>query len=268
MNPSLAGKQYLSIVIPCLNEEDTIGRCIRKADAVCRSHGIPHEIIVADNGSSDASARIATELGARVVNVVDRGYGAALRAGILASRGRLIIMGDADDSYDFRDLRELYWKLLDGYELVLGCRLPAGGGMIASGAMPWLHRHLGNPCFTWMVRFLFGAPVGDVYCGLRGFTRELFDRLRLEATGMEFAVEMVVRATQAEARIANVPLTLYPDGRCAHRGHLRTFRDGWRTLTHILRWYQAARPSSVRTEVVVENLAVLEYRPEVPVHGG
>ena len=136
MNPSLAGKQYLSIVIPCLNEEDTIGRCIRKADAVCRSHGIPHEIIVADNGSSDASARIATELGARVVNVVDRGYGAALRAGILASRGRLIIMGDADDSYDFRDLRELYWKLLDGYELVLGCRLPAGGGMIASGAMP------------------------------------------------------------------------------------------------------------------------------------
>ncbi|MCB1602831.1 MAG: glycosyltransferase family 2 protein, partial [Xanthomonadales bacterium] len=191
MNPSLAGKQYLSIVIPCLNEEDTIGRCIRKADAVCRSHGIPHEIIVADNGSSDASARIATELGARVVNVVDRGYGAALRAGILASRGRLIIMGDADDSYDFSALDAFVERLRGGADLVMGNRF-AGG--ISDGAMPFLHRYLGNPVLSFIGRLFFKISTGDFHCGLRGFRADSIRKLELQTTGMEFASEMVVRS--------------------------------------------------------------------------
>ena len=224
----------LSIVIPCLNEADTIGSCINKALKVTRGHGIRAEIVVADNGSEDDSERIATELGARVVHVEKKGYGNALMGGIEASRGRFIIMGDADDSYDFGEVSRFVDKLREGHDLVQGCRLPSGGGTILPGAMPWLHRWWGNPMFTWLVKVMFAAPIHDVYCGLRGFTRKLYDRLALRSTGMEFATEMVIKSSLMRVSIAEVPITLHPDGRKSHAPHLRTFRDGWRTLRFFL----------------------------------
>ena len=220
----------VSVVMPCLNEADTIGSCITKASSALRDAGIAGEIVVADNGSSDGSQQIARRLGARVVDVAARGYGSALRGGIAAARGTFIIMGDADDSYDFGELPNFVVRLRAGYDLAQGCRLPSGGGTIRPGSMPTLHRWLGNPMFSAMVRSMFWAPVHDVYCGLRGFRRDLFDRLDIRSPGMEFATEMIIKASLQNARIAEVPITFYPDGRKAHAAHLRTFRDGWRTL--------------------------------------
>jgi glycosyltransferase involved in cell wall biosynthesis len=224
----------VSVVIPCLNEAETLASCIGKAQASFQRHGLHGEIVVADNGSTDGSVELARRLGARVVPVEQRGYGAALMGGIEAARGRYIVMGDADDSYDFGETHRFVAKLRQGYDLVQGCRLPSGGGTVLPGAMKLLHRWWGNPMFTRMTRTMFKAPVHDVYCGLRGFTKEWYGRLGLRCTGMEFAIEMIVRSSLLGGRIAEIPITLYPDGRRTHGPHLKTFRDGWRTLRFLL----------------------------------
>ena len=224
----------LSIVMPCLNEAETIGTCIQKAQAFLHQYEVLGEIVVADNGSTDGSQEIARLMGARVVHVEAKGYGNALMGGITAARGRYIIMGDADESYDFLDLRRFLDKLREGHDLVMGCRLPWGGGTVKPGAMPFLHRWWGNPMFTIMARQWFGAPINDIYCGLRGFSKALFQRLNLRCTGMEFATEMIIKSSLYQEKIAEVPITLHPDGRKAHPPHLKTYRDGWRTLRFFL----------------------------------
>ena len=224
----------LSAVMPCLNEHETIGVCVEKALRAFAEAGIRGEVIVADNGSTDGSVEIAQSLGARVVPVQSRGYGNALMGGIGASRGRYIIMGDADDSYDFGEIPKFLEALRQGNDLVQGCRLPSGGGTVRPGAMPWLHRWFGNPLLSLMARRMFSTPIHDIYCGMRGFTRALFERLELQCTGMEFATEMIIKASLFDARIEQVPITLHPDGRRTRRPHLRTFRDGWRTLRFFL----------------------------------
>lgn len=225
-----AANVEVSVVMPCLNEADTLAICIKKAHRAFREGGILGEVVVADNGSTDGSAAIALASGARVVPVSARGYGSALMGGIAAARGRYVIMGDADESYDFLEIPKFVAKLREGYDLVQGCRLEWGGGRIEPGAMPFLHRWWGNPMFTLIVRKWFGAPVHDVYCGLRGFSREFYERLDQRCTGMEFATEMIIKAGVHRARVAEVPITLHRDGRVAHKPHLKTFRDGWRTL--------------------------------------
>ncbi|MDA8016291.1 MAG: glycosyltransferase family 2 protein [Thermoanaerobaculia bacterium] len=220
--------------MPCLNEADTLEACIGAAQASFLRAGLRGEVVVADNGSIDGSQSIATRLGARLVDVPDRGYGAALMAGIAAAHGELIVMGDADDSYDFSEVPAFVEKLREGYDLVQGCRLPSGGGRVEPGAMPLLHRYWGNPMFSRLARWWYTAPIHDVYCGLRGFTRSLFLGLDQRCTGMEFAVEMIVKASLQQARIAEIPITLRPDGRISRRPHLKTFRDGWRTLRFFL----------------------------------
>jgi len=224
----------VSVVMPCLNEADTVGTCIGKAHLALGQAGIRGEVIVADNGSTDGSQDIARQLGARVIDVPLKGYGNALRGGIAAARGSFVIMGDADDSYDFTELPRFVERLRAGYDLAQGCRLPSGGGTIEPGAMPALHRWWGNPILSAMVRHMFWAPVHDVYCGLRGFTKELFERLDLRSSGMEFATEMIIKSSLQNANIAEIPITLHPDGRTAHAPHLNTFRDGWRTLRFFL----------------------------------
>jgi glycosyltransferase involved in cell wall biosynthesis len=224
----------VSVVMPCLNEADTLETCLIKAQRALREHEIPGEIIVADNGSTDGSQAIATRMGARVVQVESKGYGNALMGGIAAARGKFVVMGDADDSYDFLEIPMIIEKLQVGYDLVQGCRLPSGGGKVLPGAMPLLHRWWGNPMFSSMSRRMFHAPIHDVYCGMRGFTKEFYDRLNPRCTGMEFATEMIIKASLYGERIAEVPITLYPDGRKSHAPHLKTFRDGWRTLRFFL----------------------------------
>jgi glycosyltransferase involved in cell wall biosynthesis len=224
----------VSIVIPCLNEAETIGTCVQKAVATLGDARITGEVIVADNGSTDGSQTVASHEGARVVDVPDRGYGAALLGGIAVAQGRFVIMGDADDSYDFREIPQFVAKLREGYQLVQGCRLPAGGGTVAPSAMPFLHRWWGNPMFTALARWWFKAPIHDIHCGMRGFVRELPQTLGQTCTGMEFASEMVIKASLARVPTAEVPITLHRDGRTAHAPHLRTFRDGWRHLRFFL----------------------------------
>lgn len=224
----------LSFVIPCLNEADTLGICIQKAQRILQEHNISGEIIVADNGSKDGSQEIATSMGARIENIETKGYGYALMGGIAAANGKYIIMGDADDSYDFLEAPKFVSKLRNGFDLVQGCRLPSGGGKVKPGAMPILHRWVGNPMFSLLARKWFRAPIHDIYCGMRGFTKELYNNLNQRCTGMEFATEMIIKATHARANITEVPITLHPDGRKAHTPHLRTFIDGWRTLRFFL----------------------------------
>jgi glycosyltransferase involved in cell wall biosynthesis len=224
----------LSVVLPCLNEADTVAACIRKAKRAMYEHQIDGEVIVADNDSTDGSRQIAAAEGARVVQVEQKGYGSALMGGIAAARGRYIVMGDADDSYDFLELPKFVRKLREGYDLVQGCRLERGGGQVRSGAMPFLHRRWGNPMFSALARAWFRAPINDVYCGMRGFSKEYYQRLGQRCTGMEFATEMIIKSSLGSAHIAEVPITLHPDGRRAHAPHLRTFRDGWRTLRFFL----------------------------------
>lgn len=224
----------VSVVLPCLNERETVEVCVRKALEGLAAAGTVGEVIVADNGSTDGSQALATAAGARIVHVPERGYGAALLAGIASARGRYVIMGDADDSYDFREIPRFVAKLREGYDLVQGCRLPSGGGTIMPGAMPFLHRWWGNPMFSSLARRWFSVPLHDVYCGLRGFSRAYHARLRQRCTGMEFATEMVIKMSLSGARIGEVPITLHKDGRTEHPPHLRTWRDGWRTLRFFL----------------------------------
>ena len=230
----VASPLEVSIVMPCLNEADTIEGCIAKAWRALRENDIAGEIIVADNGSTDGSQAIAARMGARIVHVDAKGYGNALMGGIAVAAGKFVIMGDADDSYDFLEMPKLVEKLREGFDLVQGCRLPSGGGRILPGAMPVLHRWVGNPIFSMMARQMFWSPVHDVYCGLRGFTKDFYTRLDQRCTGMEFASEMIIKAGMYGARVAEVPITLSPDGRKSHAPHLKTFRDGWRTLRFFL----------------------------------
>lgn len=230
----LGDQLELSVIIPCLNEAETVGVCVEKAVRWIRANGIRGEVILADNGSTDGSGEIARQKGARLIAVATKGYGSALMQGIEAAKGRFVIMGDADDSYDFSSLEGFLQKLRAGFEFVQGCRLPSGGGRIMSDAMPLLHRWWGNPMFSLLARFWFAAPIHDVYCGMRGFSKVFYQRLQMQSTGMEFAVEMIVKASLLKARIAEVPITLYKDGRQNRRPHLRTFRDGWRTLRFFL----------------------------------
>lgn len=220
----------LTVVLPCLNEAETLAVCIRKAKASIAGLGIDGEVVIADNGSTDGSQDIARAEGARVVDVPIRGYGAALTAGIAAANGEFVIMGDADDSYDLSNLGPFVEALRGGADLVMGNRF-AGG--IEPGAMPALHRYLGNPVLTAIGRILFRSPVKDFHCGLRGFRREAILDLDLRTTGMEFASEMVVKATINKLNIVEVPTTLSPDGR-SRAPHLRTWRDGWRHLRFLL----------------------------------
>lgn len=237
----------LSVVMPCLNEADTLATCIRKAWKGIEAAGVRAEVVVADNGSTDGSQAIAEAEGARVVPVSEKGYGSALMGGIAAAKGKWVIMGDADDSYDFLQIPRFVEQLRAGYDLVQGCRLPGGGGTVMPGAMPLLHRIWGNPMFTFLVQKWFHAPINDVYCGLRGFTKSHYERLEQRCTGMEFATEMIIKSSLYQkafgVRIAEVPITLHPDGRKAHAPHLRTFRDGWRTLRFFMlycpRWLYA-----------------------------
>jgi glycosyltransferase involved in cell wall biosynthesis len=220
----------VSVVIPCLNEANSLGFCIQKALDAFRVASLRGEVIVADNGSTDGSVAIAQTLGARVVHVAQRGYGAALRTGIAASCGQFIVMGDADDSYDFGEVPRFVERLRLGDELVMGNRFKGG---IKPGAMPPLHKYFGNPGLTALLNLFFHAGVGDSYCGMRGFTRALNDRLDVRSSGMEFALEFVIKATQIGARISEIPIVLWPDKR-DRRPHLRSFRDGWRSLRFML----------------------------------
>jgi glycosyltransferase involved in cell wall biosynthesis len=229
-NPQLTAPE-LSIVMPCLNEAKTVGTCVRKAFAYLNRNSIRGEVIVADNGSADGSQAIAAGLGARIVPVASKGYGNALRAGIQAARGRFVIMGDSDDSYDFSALDGFVEQLRAGYDLVLGNRFRGG---IAPGAMPALHRLFGNPLLTWVGRALYGSPSRDFYCGLRGFRRDAILSLDLDSDGMEFALEMIVKSTIHDLRITEVPTRLSVDGRGGRASHLRSWRDGWRSLRFFL----------------------------------
>jgi glycosyltransferase involved in cell wall biosynthesis len=220
----------LSIVMPCLNEARTLPVCIEKARGFLRAHGIVGEVVVADNGSTDGSPEIAKRLGARVVHVTKRGYGSALDGGIRAARGRFVVMGDADDSYDFSALEPFVRELRAGGDVVMGNRFRGG---VLPGAMPPLHRWLGNPVLSGIGRLFFRTGVGDFHCGLRGFTRAAYDKLDLHTEGMEFATEMVVKAKLKGFRLVEVPIVLHPDGR-DRPPHLRSWRDGWRHLRFML----------------------------------
>ena len=220
----------VSVVIPCLNEANSLAFCVNKAILALRESNLRGEVVVADNGSTDGSVEIAKSCGARVVGVKDRGYGAALQAGIAAAQGEFVIMGDADDSYDFSEVPKFVSKWREGYDVVLGNRFRGG---IKAGAMPWSHKYIGNPGLTAVINLFFGAEVGDAYCGMRGFTRAVYQRMGLRSMGMEFALEFVIKAAQIRARIAEIPVTLWPDKR-GRPPHLRSFQDGWRSLRFLL----------------------------------
>jgi glycosyltransferase involved in cell wall biosynthesis len=220
----------LSIIMPCLNEAETLQTCIQKAQRFLSDNCVAGEVVIADNGSTDGSQDIARSNGARVVNIREKGYGAALMGGIASARGRFVVMGDSDDSYDFTALHLYLEKLRQGYDLVMGNRFRGG---IKKGAMPFLHRYLGNPVLSWLGRLFFNITIGDFHCGLRGFSRKSILQLNLHTTGMEFASEMVVKASLLGLRITEVPTTLSPDGR-SRPPHLRTWRDGWRHLRFLL----------------------------------
>ena len=224
------GTIELTIVMPCLNEAETLAACIHKAQAAIDKHGLVAEVVVADNGSTDGSQVLAKELGARVVDVQRKGYGSALIGGIDAAAGKFVLVGDADDSYDFGAIGPFVERLRSGFELVVGDRF-AGG--IEAGAMPWSHRWLGNPVLSSLARVLFHVPIHDMHCGMRAFTKAAYERMHLRATGMEFASEMVIKASFQHMRIAEVPIVLHPDGR-SRPPHLRTWRDGWRHLRFML----------------------------------
>jgi glycosyltransferase involved in cell wall biosynthesis len=220
----------VTAVMPCLNEEKTLGLCIEKAQRAFRELGIAGEVVVADNGSTDRSVEVAESLGARVVHERRKGYGSALLAGISTARGRIVVMADADDSYDWAALGDFVRKVEEGYDLVMGNRFMGG---IEPGAMPPLHRYLGNPVLSTLARVMYRIPIRDFHCGMRAFTREAFGRMSVRTAGMEFATEMVVSAAHAGLRITEIPTRLYPDKR-DRPPHLRSFRDGWRHLRFIL----------------------------------
>jgi hypothetical protein len=227
------GTIELTILMPCLNEAETIARCIEKAKVGLQRAGVPGEILIADNGSTDGSQAIAEKLGARVVPVAAKGYGNALRGGIEAARGEWLVMGDADDSYDFAEVDRFVKRFQAGDELVMGCRLPSGGGRIMPGAMPWKNRWIGNPVLTSIGRLFFKCPAHDFHSGLRGFTKTAYYKMELQTTGMEFASEMAIKGTLKGLKISEVPITLHKDGR-SRPPHLKPWRDGWRHLRFML----------------------------------
>lgn len=220
----------LSIVMPCLNEAETLAVCINKAQSFFERENISGEVIIADNGSTDGSQKIATDLNATVVNVPQKGYGSALRGGIEAANGKYVIMGDADDSYDFSNLMPYVIKLREGYDLVMGNRFKGG---IKKGAMPFLHKYLGNPVLSFIGRLFFKSKIGDFHCGLRGFSKEAYYKMELKTTGMEFASEMIVKSSLKDLKITEVNTILSPDGR-SRPPHLNTWRDGWRHLRFLV----------------------------------
>ena len=231
VSPVIGGEAIeVSVVMPCLNEAETLEACMVKAQRALQESHIAGEIVIADNGSTDGSQQIAERLGARVVNVQAKGYGSALMGGIAAASGQYVVMGDADDSYDFGHIPRFIEELRKGADVVMGNRFRGG---IQKNAMPPLHRYFGNPALTRLGQLFFKSPVGDFYCGLRGLRKDAYERMALRTTGMEFATEMVVKATLLVLRIAEVPTTLSPDGR-SRPPHLRTWRDGWRTLRFFL----------------------------------
>lgn len=223
----------VTILMPCLNEAETLEICIKKAWHGIRDARVVGEVVIADNGSTDGSIEIAEQLGARVINVCEKGYGCALRGGIEAAESPWIIMGDSDDSYDFSNIRDFISKLEEGNDLVMGCRLPSGGGEIVSGAMPWKNRWIGNPSLSFLGRLFFKTPIRDFHCGMRAFSMDAYEKMRLQTSGMEFASEMVIKATLWGMKISEVPITLYPDGR-SRPPHLKPWRDGWRHLRFML----------------------------------
>lgn len=233
MPPDPSQPPEVTILMPCLDEAETLAGCIAAARKGLEDAGVTGEILIADNGSRDGSVEIAEREGARVVHVAEKGYGNALRAGMAAARGRYIIMGDADLSYDFSKLRPFVERLRAGADVVMGCRMPWGGGTILPGAMPWKHRWIGNPALTFIGRLFFKCPSHDFHCGLRGLTKAAFEAMDLRTTGMEFASEMVIKASLRGMRIEEVPITLHPDGR-SRKPHLRSWRDGWRHLRFML----------------------------------
>lgn len=263
MTASINQIAELTVVMPCLNEAETVGSCIDKASHGLERAGISGEVLVADNGSSDNSIDIARQRGARVVQVLAKGYGNALRAGIEAARSEWIIIGDADNSYDFSDIDRFVQKLRAGDDLVMGCRLPSGGGTILPGAMPWKNRWFGNPSLSLIGRMFFKTPVRDFHCGLRAFTRAAYNRMELKTTGMEFASEMVMKAALQGMRVSEVPITLHPDGR-SRRPHLRPWRDGWRHLRFMLiyspRWLFLV-PGLIIASAGGIGIALLSWRP-------
>jgi glycosyltransferase involved in cell wall biosynthesis len=221
----------ISVVIPCLNEADTLEICILKIRQSFEENDIDGEIIVADNGSTDDSVEIAERFDdVRIVHVLEKGYGSALMSGIQAARGKYVLMGDADDSYDFAEIPKYLAKLDEDYDLVMGCRLPKGGGRVMPKAMPFLHRWWGNPMFSYMARLWFKSPLNDVHCGMRAFRKDFYEEINQQCTGMEFATEMTIKASLNKYEIAEIPITLHKDGRKSHAPHLKTFRDGWRHL--------------------------------------
>jgi len=223
----------LTILMPCLNEAETLAHCIERAKLGLQRSGVRGEIVIADNGSTDGSQAIAEKAGVRLVPVKAKGYGSALTGGIHAAAGEWIIMGDADDSYDFSDVTGFVKKFQEGFELVMGCRLPVGGGRIMPGAMPWKNRWLGNPVLSFIGRLFFRCPAHDFHAGLRGFTKTAFEKMDLQTTGMEFASEMVIKATLKQLKISEVPIILHKDGR-SRPPHLKPWRDGWRHLRFML----------------------------------
>jgi len=223
----------ISVVIPCLNEEKTVGRCIEKALQALKKYNLQGEVIVADNGSYDNSQSIAIASGAQLIQASEKGYGAALMSGVAHAHGEFVIMGDADDSYDFSQIFLFIEKLREGYDLVVGCRFPKGGGKIMPGAMPWKHRWIGNPILTTIGKLFFHSPLSDFHCGLRAFRKSAYDQMDLRTTGMEFASEMIIKASLLQMKVTEIPITLYKDGR-GRPSHLRSWRDGWRHLRFML----------------------------------
>ncbi|MBA4394677.1 MAG: hypothetical protein C0407_14090, partial [Desulfobacca sp.] len=223
-------KILVSVVMPCLNEEETIGPCIQKAWEGIKCLNLPGEVVVADNGSTDRSVEIAESFGARVVHQPIKGYGSAYQKGIDEAKGEYIVMGDSDLSYDFLEIPRFVTPLLDGFDLVMGTRLK---GQISPGAMPWLHRWIGNPILSGFLNLLFRTGISDAHCGMRAFTKKAWERMGLRSRGMEFASEMVIQAGKKKLKITEIPITLYPDGRTG-RPHLKSFQDGWRHLRLML----------------------------------
>lgn len=258
--PARAGACFVSAVMPCLNEVKTLPACIRKAQQAIRDLGIDGEVVVADNGSTDGSAEIAASLGARVVHQPLRGYGAALQAGIAASRGDVVVIADCDESYDWSDLQRFVEKVRGGYDLVMGNRFLGG---IDPGAMPPLHRYFGNPVLSFISRQVFNVPIGDFHCGMRAFSRQAYERMNVQTMGMEFATEMIASSARNGLRITEIPIRLHRDKR-DRKPHLRSFRDGWRHLRFIITYapdHLYLWPGSVALAVGLVLQAVLAGGP-------
>jgi glycosyltransferase involved in cell wall biosynthesis len=252
----------VSVILPCLNEAETVGTCVTKAVTTLRRLGIHGEVIVVDNGSTDGSPDIAEHCGARVVHEARRGYGSALMRGAEEARARFIIMADADDSYDLTDLERFIERLRGGADVVMGSRLR---GTIEPGAMPWLHRRIGNPVLSGILNLLFRAGISDAHCGMRAFTKDAYRRMQLQTTGMEFASEMVIKAALGGMRLTEIPITLHPDGR-SRPPHLRSFRDGWRHLRFMLLFsptYLFLIPGGISMLLGLIPLVLLGFGPRV-----